>query len=153
MRRFSAASRALNIYCHPERGCVRHSERIRVEGPLLAARIPRFQPWVARRRNWSPPGTTHDSVLAIAPPWLNLFWRYLRYQLRQCPDDLHCLLADGDDLSDQAHDVFWVVGAVGIVGDATALVGRDLILVDDLFQRRAVAEAVFVSFGRDTLER
>ena len=34
VRRFSAASRALNIYCHPERGCVRHSERIRVEGPL-----------------------------------------------------------------------------------------------------------------------
>ena len=46
----SAASRALNIYCHPERGCVRHSERIRVEEPApseaegtpIAARIPRF---------------------------------------------------------------------------------------------------------------
>ena len=71
----------------------------------------------------------------------------------QRPDDFHGFQADGNNLSDEAHDVFSVVGAVGIVNDAAALVGRDLVLVDDPFQRRAVAEAIVVRLCWNALQR
>jgi hypothetical protein len=35
---------------------------------------------------------------------------------------------DGDDLADEAEDVFGVVGAVGVVDDAGAGVGGDAVL-------------------------
>ena len=41
--------------------------------------------------------------------------------------------ADGDDAADEAGDVFGVVGAVGVADHAGALVGADLVLVDDPF--------------------
>ena len=59
---------------------------------------------------------------------------------------------DGDDLADEAEDVLRVgilpFVAVGIVDDAGALVGGDLVLVDDPFEGGAVAEAVVVRGGR-----
>ena len=58
--------------------------------------------------------------------------------------DLHGFEADVDDLTDEAEDVFGIAGAVGIVGDAAALVGGDRTLVDDPLQGRAVAQAIFV---------
>ena len=45
-----------------------------------------------------------------------------------------------------------IVGAVGVVGDAAAFVGGDLVLVDDPFKSGAIAKAVFVGFGRDVGE-
>ena len=49
---------------------------------------------------------------------------------------------DGDDLADEAEDVLGVVVSVGVVDDVGALVGGDLVLVDDPFEGGAVAEAV-----------
>ena len=46
------------------------------------------------------------------------------------------------DLTHQAHDVFGVVGAVGVGTDAAVLVFSHLVLVDHPFERAAVAEAV-----------
>ena len=43
----------------------------------------------------------------------------------------HRLHAHCYNLLDQANDVRWIVVAVGIVGDAAAFVGADLILVDN----------------------
>ena len=80
------------------------------------------------------------------------FAAFLNAQLGQGFHDVHGCQADGNDLTDKAHDVLRIVGAIGIVDDAAALVGRDLILVDDPLQRRAVAEAVFVSLGRDAAQ-
>ena len=57
-----------------------------------------------------------------------------------------------DDLADEAEDVFGVVFAVGVVGYAAALVGGDLVLVDDPVEGRAIAESVFVGLGRNTGE-
>jgi len=37
-------------------------------------------------------------------------------------EDLHGFQADGDDLPYEAHDVLLVVGAVGIIDDAAALI-------------------------------
>ena len=45
-----------------------------------------------------------------------------------------------------------IVFPVGVIGDAAALVGRDLVLVNDPLQRGAVAEAVFVCLWRDAGE-
>lgn len=42
--------------------------------------------------------------------------------------------------------------AIGVVGDAAAGVGGDAVLVDDPFEGAAVAEFVFVDFGRDAAE-
>ena len=42
-----------------------------------------------------------------------------------------------------------IVVAVGVVNDAGALVGGDAILVNHPSEGAAVAEAVFVDFGRD----
>ena len=55
-------------------------------------------------------------------------------------------------MADEADDVLRVVVAVGVVGDAAAFVGGDLVLVDDPFEGGAVAEAVFEGFGRDAGE-
>src|SRR3712207_8059041 len=40
----------------------------------------------------------------------------------------------------------------GVRGDAAALVGADLVLVDDPFQRAAVAQAIVERLGRDAAE-
>jgi hypothetical protein len=58
-----------------------------------------------------------------------------------------------DDLADEADDVLGVVFAVGVVDDAGALVGRELVLVDDPFERGAVAEAIFGDLGRGAAQR
>jgi hypothetical protein len=42
---------------------------------------------------------------------------------------------------------------VGVAGDAAALVGADLVLVDDPIKGAAVTEAVVEDFGRDFGER
>jgi hypothetical protein len=52
------------------------------------------------------------------------------------------LEGEGDDLADEAEDVLFIIGAVGVGGDVGALVGGDLVLVDDPFEGGAVAEAV-----------
>jgi hypothetical protein len=70
-------------------------------------------------------------------------------QRRKRANDSYGFKSDGDDLSDEAEDVLWIVGAIRIVGDAATLVGRDLILIDDPFERGAVAEAVVEGFFRD----
>lgn len=57
--------------------------------------------------------------------------------------------ADGDDLADEANDVLGIVRAVGVVDDAGAFVGGDAVLVDHPFEGAAIAEAVFVDFGRN----
>ena len=54
--------------------------------------------------------------------------------------------ADADDLADEAEDVAWVVGAVGVGGVF------DLVLVDDPFEGGAGAEAVIEGLGRDAGE-
>ena len=59
---------------------------------------------------------------------------------------------DGDDLADEAEDVFWVVGTVGVVDNAGAGVGGDAVLVDDPFEGGAVAEAVVEGGGGDAAE-
>ena len=41
----------------------------------------------------------------------------------ECGDDLLGFEGDGDDLADEAEDVFLIVVAVGVIGDAGALVG------------------------------
>ena len=63
-------------------------------------------------------------------------------QSRQRPHDLHGFQTQADDLAEQAHDVLGVVGAVGVVDDAAALVGLDAVLVDDPVEGGAVAETV-----------
>ena len=60
--------------------------------------------------------------------------------------------ADGDDLTDEADDVLGIVLAVGVVDDAGAFVGGDAVLVDYPFEGAAIAEAVFVDFGRDAAQ-
>ena len=67
-------------------------------------------------------------------------------------DDLLGFEGDGDDLADEAEDVFGVVGTVGIVDDAGAGVGGDAVLVDDPFEGGAVAEAVLEGGGGDATE-
>src|SRR5664280_2282403 len=74
----SAASRTLNIYCHPERGCVRHSERIRVEEPApseaegtpIATRMHGLLPLTTNHRFTSASGAKHDSPRF--QPWVAL---------------------------------------------------------------------------------
>jgi hypothetical protein len=61
---------------------------------------------------------------------------------RQVCDDLLRFERDGDDLADEAEDVFGIVLAVGVVDDAGAGVGGDAVLVDDPLQRGAVAKAI-----------
>ena len=63
-------------------------------------------------------------------------------QSRQRLHDLHGYQTQADHLAEQAHDVLGVVGAVGVVDDAAALVGLDAVLVDDPVEGGAVAEAV-----------
>ena len=73
----------------------------------------------------------------VAPFFVGSGLRALRNApLRQRLHDLHGFQADGNDLPHQPHDVFRVVLAVGVVGDAAALVGLNLVLVDDPLQRR-----------------
>jgi hypothetical protein len=60
--------------------------------------------------------------------------------------------ADADDLAEEADGVFGVGGAVGVGADAGAGVFGDAVLVDHPFDGGAVAEAVFVGFGRDAGE-
>jgi hypothetical protein len=69
-------------------------------------------------------------------------------QGREFADQADGFEADGDDLADETDDVFGIVRAVGVVDDAGALVGGDAVLVYDRFEGAAVAEAVFVDFGR-----
>ena len=58
-----------------------------------------------------------------------------------------------NDLAHEAHDVFGVVGAVGVGADAAVLVFRYLVLVNHPFQRAAIAQAIFKGFGWDAAQR
>ena len=62
--------------------------------------------------------------------------------LRQPSHYLYRFQADAHDLADEADDVFFVVGAVGVGADAAAFVGLDAVLVDDPLQGAAVTEPV-----------
>jgi hypothetical protein len=59
---------------------------------------------------------------------------------------------DGDDLAYEAEDVFGVVFAIGVVGDAGAGGGSDAVLVDNPLEGGAVTEAVVVDVERDAAE-
>jgi hypothetical protein len=52
-------------------------------------------------------------------------------------------------LANQADDIFFIIGVVGVAGDAATFVGVDLVLVDYPIQRAAVAEAVVEDFERE----
>jgi hypothetical protein len=65
----------------------------------------------------------------------------------QFADDFHSFEADGDDLPDEAHDIFGVVRAIGIVGDAAAFINHYLILIHDPFERAAIVETAGVNFA------
>ena len=56
------------------------------------------------------------------------------------------LKADRDHLPDQADNVLWI-GAIRMVGDTAAVVGADLILVDDPVERRSIAQPIFKDLG------
>ena len=79
---------------------------------------------------------------------------------RRCPleggqgfYELYGFQAHADDLAHEAHDVFRVVGAVGIGADAAVLVFGHLVLVNHPFERAAIAQAVFKGFGRNPAQR
>ena len=55
----------------------------------------------------------------------------------------------GGDLGDEADAGFGVVGVVGVGANGAALVLLDEVLVDDLFEGAAVAEAVVEDLRRD----
>jgi hypothetical protein len=55
-------------------------------------------------------------------------------QRRQLVYDPNIFEANGYDLTDQTQNIFFVVVPIRIVRDAAALVGRDLILIDDPFK-------------------
>ena len=56
--------------------------------------------------------------------------------------------ADPDHLADEPHDIFGVVGAVGVGADVAALVFRYLVLVDHPLGRAAVGQAIFECLRR-----
>jgi hypothetical protein len=71
----------------------------------------------------------------------------------QSVHDFHRFDAHADDLADEADDVLFIVGVIGVAGDAATLVGADLVLVDDPIEGAAIAEAVVEDLGRDFGER
>ena len=75
------------------------------------------------------------------------------YQRRQGLHDAHGFEADGDDLLDEADDIFRLVQPVRVVGDAAPGIGRDLILVNHPLQCRAIPQPIVKTFGRDAFER
>ena len=72
---------------------------------------------------------------------------------REGGDDLLGFEGDGDDLADEAEDVFGVVGTVGVVDDAGAGVGGDAILVDDPFEGGAVRLRLLCAFEAHDLDK
>jgi hypothetical protein len=54
-------------------------------------------------------------------------------QIREVFNDLSGFETDGDDLPYQTQNILRVIVPIGIVGDAAAFVGGDLILIDDPF--------------------
>ena len=60
---------------------------------------------------------------------------------------------NSDDTSDQAHDVFGVIRAVGVGANARALVFRYLVLINNPFKRTPIAQTIFKRFRRDARER
>jgi len=60
--------------------------------------------------------------------------------------ELNGFQAHANDLAREAHDVFGVVGAVGVGADAAVLVFRHLVLVNHPFEGAAIAQAVFKGF-------
>ncbi len=67
--------------------------------------------------------------------------------------EFNCFKAHANDLAHEAHNVFGVVGAVGVGADAAVLVFRHLALVNHPFERAAIAQAVFKGFGWNTAQR
>jgi hypothetical protein len=67
--------------------------------------------------------------------------------------DSHRFQAHRDDLTDEAYDILLVIGPVRVARDPGARVGVDLILVNNPFQRGAIAELIVEDFGRNAFER
>jgi hypothetical protein len=55
-------------------------------------------------------------------------------------------------LADKSHNVLRIICAVGVVGDAAAFVGADLILVDDPVERGPIAQPILKYFGRNSTQ-
>jgi hypothetical protein len=55
-------------------------------------------------------------------------------------------------LSNQPRNVLRIICAVGVVGDAAAFVGADLVLVDDPVERGAIAQPILKYFGRNSTQ-
>ena len=51
-------------------------------------------------------------------------------------------------MADKAHNVLRVIRSIWIIYNAAALVGFDLILVNDPFKSRAITQAVFKDLRR-----
>jgi len=62
------------------------------------------------------------------------------HRFRQFLYQLHSLDADRDHLAHEAHDVLFVVAAVGIAHNAAAFIRAGLVLIDHPFESRAVAQ-------------
>jgi hypothetical protein len=73
--------------------------------------------------------------------------RCFLFQFRQFFHNLHRLHTYRYHLFNQAHNVFRIIGPVGVIGDAAAFVGFDAVLVNNPIESRAVAEAIFKDFG------
>jgi hypothetical protein len=68
------------------------------------------------------------------------------------PDNCHCLNADGGHAHQQVDGFFFVVcEAVGVelLADGRGFEFLFFVLVENPFERRAVAESVIPGFGRD----
>ena len=76
----------------------------------------------------------------------------MEFKGRELGDGFLVFDGDGDDLADEAEDVFFVVGAVGVAGDEAVVVFGDAVLVDNPIEGAAIAESVFEGFGRDAVE-
>ena len=68
-------------------------------------------------------------------------------------DDAHGFEADADDAPEQLHNVFRIVGAVGVGANAALLIFGHLVLVDHPFEGAAIAQAVIERLGRNPRQR
>ena len=66
------------------------------------------------------------------------------------PDRLY---TDLNHLADPLDDRLWLFEVIGIVDDATPGVGFDLVLLNDPFQRRTVAQSIVKGFRGNAVER
>jgi hypothetical protein len=72
---------------------------------------------------------------------------------RQLVHQLHRLHTHRYNLANQPHDVLLVVQVVGVADDAAAFILTDLVLIDDSFEGRAVAQAIGETLRRYPCQR